>query len=370
MKILHVVNSMGRGGAERQLSNLLGPLTNLGVQNYIATLLPEQAYDDRVIPYVTQYEVGLLQSGWIAAFPKLVHLAGRVDVVHTQLPWSDVVGRLAALAARRPAFSTLQSTWYNHQNMQRLPPAARQRARVVKALDAVTARAARRLFAVSEATRDVYIRELKIPGDRIGIIPNAVDLTEFDPSRLGRRDAVRAALGFSADSLAVLVVARFHQQKDHATAIAAVARAARQRPMHLYLVGTGPLEEHLRALARELDAPVSFLGLRDDVPSLLFASDLFLLPTFFEGLSVALIEAMAMGLPCICSNIPENVEAGRDSVVYAPPGDVDALACRLVELADGEAMRRDLGERARKRAQSFDARAVAAQFLRAIQSAL
>jgi glycosyltransferase involved in cell wall biosynthesis len=158
-------------------------------------------------------------------------------------------------------------------------------------------------------------------------------------------------------------------QKDHASAFRAVAMLPSDKRVRLFVAGAGPDEEKLRALARELNLNVTFLGQRSDVPRLLFASDLFLFPTFFEGMSIALLEALAMGLPCLCSDIAENREVAADCAVYVPPGNPNELAEALKSLIGDEARRAELGRRGRERTlRLYDMKAAAVRLLDAMSS--
>jgi glycosyltransferase involved in cell wall biosynthesis len=370
MKVLYVINSMSMGGAERQLANLLRPLADLGVESYLATLTSDETNLERAKPFLVRYEPALLKRRWPAALPRLVRLAREVDVVHTHLPWSDIPGRVAALAARKPVVSTFHSTWYDPSHLRALPVMGRHKVQLIRALDGFSVRWTRALFAPSDTVREVYSRALRIPPERITIIHNGIDLREFAPSQFVERGLVRAGFGISSEELAISVVARFYPPKDHSTVIAAVGALAKELPVHLYLAGSGPLEERLRGMARKCDAPVTFLGPRQDVPRLLFASDLFVLPTFYEAYSLALMEAMAMGLPCLASDIPENREVGGDAIAYAPPGDVTALTCQLRGLLCDPILRASLGRQARTRAENFDVGIAAARLFEAYRSVL
>jgi len=369
LRVLHVIESMGMGGAERHLANLLEPLQRLGVENHLATLWPGSAYPSSVSPFAVRHDFELQPRRVVPALPRLYRLAREVDIVHTQLPWADIAGRLAATAARKPSVTTLQSTWYDRQNTSSFDAGLRHRIALVKRLDSWTARTTLRFFAVSEPTKHTYVRELGLPEQRIEVIPNSVDLRRFDAERVGSREDARRQLGCSTDEFAILMLARLVRPKGHVEAIRAVARL-HDWPVRLYVAGSGPDEERLRALAAELNAPVTFLGPREDAPVLLRAADLFLFPSQFEGMPLALIEAMAMQLPCLCSDIPENRETGSDHVVYAPVGDVDALVEALRELMSNPQLRHRLGGGARKNVQRFSATRIAEKFLAAIENVL
>ncbi len=233
MRILHVIESMQIGGAERHLANVLGPLAELGAHNEVALLWGGRAYDESVRPFARVHDLGLQPRKVLAGLPRLVQLARGVDLVHTQLPWADIAGRVAAIAARKPSVTTLQTTWYDAANVRTFAPAIRRNIDLVRRLDALTARSTRRFFAVSEATKQVYVRELGVAPARIEVLPNTVDLLRFDPTALGTREAARAALGCADGELALIMVARLVPPKGHADAIAAVSRLAGELPLRL-----------------------------------------------------------------------------------------------------------------------------------------
>ncbi|HEY2748304.1 MAG TPA: glycosyltransferase family 4 protein [Polyangia bacterium] len=370
LRILHVIESMAMGGAERHLANLLQPLEQLGVENQLVTLWSGDAYMDHVRPYAAVHDCGLRPRRVAPAIPALIRFAREADVVHTQLPWADIAGRVAAIATRRPSVTTLQTTWYDRQNVATFEPNVQRRVRLVRRIDRITARSTRRFFAVSEATRRTYVQELGIAAERIQVIPNSVDLGQFNGALAESRVEARARFGMAPDEIATVMVARLVAPKGHAHAIEAVHLAAARLPVKLYIAGTGPEEQRLRALAAERNAPVVFLGACTEVPSLLSASDLFLFPSVIEGMPLALIEAMAMGRAALCSDIPENREAGGDTVAYSPVGDVAALTRAWSDLALDAARRAQLGAAAQVRARRFSSQTIAAELLRAIEEVL
>lgn len=371
MRILHIIDTMNGGGAERLLANILKPLTQLGVKNDLATLWPGNVYESDVNPFVERCELGVAMHGRGRALTTLMRMARGADVVSTHLNWADIYGRTAALLVRRPSFSTLHNTWYAPENVARQPRSQKHKIAVVRQLEAITARSARGLFAVSEAVRDTYATALHLSKDRIIVSPNFVDLEQFNPEQMGNRVQVRKDLGMKESDFVILTVARLAPQKDHASAIRAVAMLADDMPMRLFVAGVGPDEEKLKTLAHGLNAPVTFLGLRSDIPRLLFASDLFLFPTFFEGMSVALLEAMGMGMPCLCSDIAENREVAEDCAVYVPPGRPAELANALRGLIGDSPRRAELGRKGRERIlRLYDSKAAARRLVENISRAV
>jgi glycosyltransferase involved in cell wall biosynthesis len=188
-----------------------------------------------------------------------------------------------------------------------------------------------RWAAVSPDNRASTARLFAIDADRIAVIDNGVPHHDRDADA---RHAVRAELHAAGADVVVLTVGRLSEQKDHATIVAALdALAAAAPAVVLWWAGSGPLEASLRAaVARSAHAErVRLLGRRADVAALLAGADLFLLPSRFEGAPLALLEAMAAGLPVVVSDIGAHrdvVADGHTGVTFAP-GDPAALARRV-----------------------------------------
>ena len=196
-------------------------------------------------------------------------------------------------------------------------------------------------------------------------IPNGIDTGAlFRPQA---RQAWRCAHGFSAQDLLAVSVARLEPQKSPLDLLEAFTRALGPDPRwHLLLAGDGSLREAVRdAAARAgMAARVHLLGVRRDVPELLAAADLFALASRWEGHPIAVMEAMAAGLPVAATavgGVPELVEDGASGLL-APAGDPAKLSAALAALARDPALRRRLGEAARRRAAEFGAETMVARY--------
>jgi L-malate glycosyltransferase len=184
--------------------------------------------------------------------------------------------------------------------------------------------------------------------NRIVRIPNGVDLTRFAPTT--DPAIARAQVGFGAET--VLFLGRLDPQKGLDVALTAWARVVDGHPTaQLVLAGDGPARSALEAQVKALGlrASVRFLGTRPDPEALLRASQAFLLPSRSEGMSNALLEAMASGLPCVASRNGGNRDLlAHDHIgLLTPPGDAPALADALGLLLDDAALRSRLGAAAR-----------------------
>ena len=183
------------------------------------------------------------------------------------------------------------------------------------------------------------------------VIQNGADTNRYRPLP-EERERVRREFDIADDVFVVSCHGRLAAPKRVDLVIQAVAAAAREDPVYGLIIGDGPESPGLQELARELDAPVSFTGHRDDIPELLAAADAEITMSEIEGAPLAVIEAMACGLPVIASNAtshPEVVEDGQSGILVEP-GQAEGAAKAIVDLAQDPARRAELGNAARARA--------------------
>ena len=207
------------------------------------------------------------------------------------------------------------------------------------------------VIAVSRAAA-ATLRRHGVPDSRIRVIPHGVEALPD----MGDGAAARGEFGIPPDAPLVVTVGRLDPMKGHACLLEAAAEVRRHFPSARFLlVGGGPLAEDLRARARALglEGAVLFAGVRNDVPRLLRAADLFAFPSLDEreGFGIALLEAMACGLPVVASRaggIPEIVPDGRGGLLV-PPRDARALAGAIRALLGDPSRRAALGREGRRR---------------------
>lgn len=211
--------------------------------------------------------------------------------------------------------------------------------------------------AVSEDVKAAILRDIgSIPEQKITVICNSVDARRY--RQPVDRAAVRSALGLPEQARVAAVVATFKRQKGHRYLIDAAGLAVARYPdLHILLVGDGELRDDLLAQVRSagLAEHIHFLGSRQDVPDLLGASDCFILPSLWEGLSMALVEAMASGLPVIATEVSgtNQVMVDGETGLLVPPGDVARLAEAMLALLADPERARAMGEAARRRVEEY-----------------
>lgn len=355
VSVLFVINQLGPGGTERSLADLVAGLGTEGIEASIACLrdTAEKFLPDARVSCPVQVVPGNGILAKVLSLRQELRRSGP-DVLHTMLFEADLVGRLAAAGTGIPVLSSLVNTSYEPARF-RDPNISGYRLRAVQGLDALTGRLLTTHFhALTEAVKKSAVRTLGLPPDRITVVPRG-----RDPRRLGepsaeRRERARAALGIEPEDEVVINVGRQDYQKGQRFLVEAAALLARDRPRVRVLIAgkEGRMTPLLRRLVAErgLDRTVRFLGNRSDVPEVLAAGDVFAFPSLYEGIGGAVIEAMALGLPVVCSGLPpllEVVEAGESALVV-PPEDAEALARSLAQVLDQPSLAIRLGRRGRE----------------------
>jgi glycosyltransferase involved in cell wall biosynthesis len=365
MRILHVIETLGAGGAERVLLNLLPLLAERGHTCEVASLYPVYTLQDELEEAgITVHHLLCRQSRrWdiLANARRVMHLHDerRYDIVHAHLLFADLYVGTSRLFGRRPRRTvTFHSTNFNHFHGSPTAKMARYLFPTVVryGFDSVTA--------VSQPVAN-HLRE-HVPGVDPCVIPNPLPLTIVPDNTLDR-DAVLSRWGVGPGDFAIAVAARLIPDKAHVNLFSAleILRSKNLCPK-LLLAGAGPLEADLReaARAKNLDDQVIFCGLLDhpDLMDLVQACDLFALASVREGFGLAPAEAMLLERPVLATTaggLVEVIEHG-ESGLLVPPGDVPALARGLETLMRDADLRARLGKAGRLRVRAnFGADSVA-----------
>lgn len=215
-------------------------------------------------------------------------------------------------------------------------------------------RHSRAAVAVSHATKRWLDDDLRLPPDRITVVPNGI------PVRVGDRERVRVELGLAPDDCLILAVGSLIPRKGHLLLLRALdvlARTAeRLPPWHVAIAGVGDERSRLEDFraASNWGGRIHLLGPRDDVPDLQAAADIFAMPSLWEGLPMALLEAMLAGKAILASDVSGIPEAVTNEVhgILTPPGDQEAVATALGRLLSDAELRRRLGRTAQERARA------------------
>jgi glycosyltransferase involved in cell wall biosynthesis len=355
-RILYLIDSLSVGGAEKSLVALAREYRSLGVDLHVAHLRPRAHLAGQLesIGVVVHRVAGPERRvSWIREARRLIRRI-EPDVVHTTLFEADIVGRTAAVLTDIPVVSSFVTDSYGPEHLSN-PEYRTLKVRAAHLADLVSARRVDYFHAVSQNAASLMSQRLRINRDRIDIIPRGRDPRLLGEGSAERRIATRRRIGIHSDVPLILAVARHHHIKGLDTLVAAFAAVRRAYPEGVLFVAgrEGPATDTLRSQLLDLgiESSVILAGQRDDVPDLLTAADVFVIPSRVEGSPGALIEAMALNVPTVASDIPSIRE-----VVGSPPvallfelDDDKSLADGIVQLLDDKDLGSELATAAHRR---------------------
>ena len=362
--VLHIITTLCRGGAERQLVNLVCNTDPRIVKHTVCYLHPPDDFASE-LEAAGHEVIGLnlpRKWPWLFAPAKLSPLlkAKKPDLIQTWLFEGDVGARLSVLLGPRVRMiTTLHLTTYDQATIEAAhwPP---RKVAALKQIDKFTAHRTRPLFiACSHAVRKSAIRNLRLPSDDVRVIYNSIDQAtlECEP---GAAAALRNEYYIPENGFVFVNVGRLAPQKGQPVLLHAFRKVADELPnAYLAFIGDGPSILSLEALAAELSLSrrVKFLGQQTDVGACLEMSDVFVFPSLFEGLPLAPIEAMLKSLPCIVTRIEPVLElfADNETAIVVSPGSVDELAAAMRRIYHDAELRHRLGSQGRTKAvENFD----------------
>jgi len=342
IRIVHVVHSLGVGGLENGVVNLVEGVQP-GFRHAIVCLTTDGPLRWRLAPGVQVSTVGKRPGHDVRAFARLVRRLREIrpDIVHSR-NWATFDAVPAAWLARVPVVI------HGEHGRDIGDPEGRnaRRNRIRRALAPMVTR----FVTVSHDLRRWLLTVVGIPAAKVVTICNGVDTDRFAE---GDPTGARAALGLPLDRPIVGTVGRLDPVKDQAALVHAFARVRRDHPgAVLVIAGDGPCRADLEALVGTLGlgTDVRLLGERKDIPQVLRAMDVFVLPSIAEGISNTILEAMATGLPVVATRVggtPELVDHARTGILVAA-GDPEALAAAISAYVGDPPCRREHGRAARR----------------------
>jgi glycosyltransferase involved in cell wall biosynthesis len=348
--VLWVIKGLGPGGAERLLVSVARAADRDAVTYEVAYVLP---WKDHLVGELAAMGVpshllggrrGLADPRWLWRLRRL--LRRHFDIVHVHSP--AVAAAVRPLVRTMPPRSRPALVATEHNLWSSFGRITRATNRASLGLDDLH-------LAVSDEVRESMTVGARA---RTQVVVHGVPVDELAARRTERR-AQRAAFGLDDDDIVVTTVANMRWTKDYPTLLrAAVAVTASNPRVRFLAAGQGPLEAEVRAEAVQLGLGERFrvLGYVDDVPALLSASDVFVLASRVEGLPIALLEAMAMGLPVVATAVggtPTVVTNGVEGLLVES-GRPDELARAIGDVVGSAEHRQSLGAAARDRVRDFD----------------
>jgi glycosyltransferase involved in cell wall biosynthesis len=355
LSVLQLIPTLDRSGAEKQMVLLAKGLPTDRFRVEVATLT-------RMGPLLAELEVAGIPITALGkrfkvdpmVLARLVRFLkeNRFDVVQTWIFAANTYGRVAARLARVPIVITTEMAvdlWKGKSQ---------------RWIDRRLARWCDRLVGNSHAVVDYY-RRLGVPQDRLAMIYSGIDTEEppaVDPA------ALRREFGFAVDAPLALFAGRLAEQKRIDDLLKALDLLQHVQPdLRTLIAGDGPLRQRLEETTHDyhLDDKLRFLGHRDDVPRLMAAANLVVLPSAYEGLPNLLLEAMQFRIPVVATAAPGTTEVVEDGQtgILVPVGNPQLLARAIRDVVRDRDLARRLGEAGRARVDSaFRAEAMIANF--------
>lgn len=358
IRVLHVVETLDVGGAEAVVASIVNNASP-GIRADICCLMRSGPIAARIRPGVEIIEMGKAMRGNDYALPfRLARVlrSRKIDIVQSH-EWGTLLETVVAAL-----LSGTTMIHMAHGPTVHYPQEDRWRVlkRIIRRkLEWIASAKLHCAVAVSGVVRRELVEEVGIPARKVVLIHNGIDVSPVPVSNL---TAKRHQAGLLADDLVLVTVGRLAEIKNYQMLLEAIAIAIREAPtLKLIMVGDGPERAKLEATAARLGLSerVRFLGERADVPDWLALGDVFVLPSHYEGISIALLEAMAAGLPAIVTRVGGNPEVviDRENGWLVDSGDTEGLARALVVSFREPALRNALGRAARESVErDFDLR--------------
>lgn len=326
MTVMVLVQNMTIGGVARLIVGEVNEMHRRGIKVWLVVFEPTDSHNTLIsavhIPAERVIYIPYRRMRSMRGMRALLRClrAVKPDVVFTHMWFANTAGRVAAWWTRIPrVFAFEHSVYDSVKNRKQF------------FLDRLLQHCSTAVIAVSDAVRTSLLLH-GIEPEKIVVVRNGIDLERYHADV--PHNTLRAEYGIPENAFACIFIGRLISDKAVDVLIGALANVP---GMHAYIVGTGPEEDSLKRQSARLglEERAHFLGARSDIPELLRAADVLVLPSRREGFGLVALEARAAGLPVVLADFPASAEIIDDGVqgLIVPQGDSEALADALRTLS-------------------------------------
>lgn len=355
MKILHIINNLGSGGAEKLIETMLPLLNkekNIKVELLLLTdknnvfdkKLKESGIKINVVPY--RNIKSLKNIFYIRNFI----VKNKYDIIHVHIFPSQYWVSLASflIFKNKPVFITTEHSTENR----------RRKYKIFKIIDSIIYSRYKKIICISEDTKNNlknWIIFSKNKVNKFEVINNGIDINRFKSAKKYDKKLI---VPFSKeDSIFITMVGRFCQEKDQGTLIEAFSKILQLYPdSYLLLVGEGPLLEEKKIMVKNLkiEKNIYFLGFRADIDRILKISDIVVLSSHWEGFGLSAVEGMASGIPVIASKVKGLKEIVENYGLVFEKGNDKELSKLILRLIEDKDFYNEISLKCLKRSEDFD----------------
>lgn len=342
-KILHAIRQGQVGGGETHVLDLVNNLDKAKYESVILSFtegpMVEKLKQDGFKTYVVSTEKPFNVSVWKEV--RKIISTEKIDLIHAHGTRANSNTFYSAKSLKIPLVYTVHG-WSFHPDQSK----------VVKFIRSISER-----FLVTAANKTICVSKSnliegknKFPMSNATVIANGINRFKFNPDKEFKN--IRSEFGIDERSILVGYIARITNQKSPLKFLEAIAALPEKENVHFLIVGDGDLKIQMLALSKDLDLDkyITFVDFRNDIPDILNAIDIFCLPSLWEGLPIALLEAMSMRKAILASKIDGITDLIEDGVngLLVPPADVESLSNALQSLTRDKQLIQNLGFEAEK----------------------
>lgn len=332
-------------------ANELGWELHMGVNRNHPEKIESVGYDIKFYNQHTYRSVFALRDNWIAYqnLCKYLKANPQIEIIHCNTPIGGVVGRVAGKKLRKKVIYTAHGFHF-------YKGAPLFNKTILKWVEQWLAHKTDILITINEEDYQNALKMTLKPNGKVYKVSGVGVDTEKYKNHIKNTD-IRKSLGLSDADFICISLGDLNANKNYSTVIEAIAKV-RSKDVHYLICGTGPLEKKLKTqtVSLGIESQIHFLGFRNDVVDLMLNSDCAIVPSFREGLPRTTMEAMALGLPCIVSDIRGNrdlIDNGKGGFLVNPT-DAESYANAIKKLINNLDLRKKMGECNLKKIQSFD----------------